>query len=321
MGMFIKTCKSKKSGKTYLHYQIVQSYRENGKVRHKLIANLGTPSEQDINSLIRGLNRIRETPISLEQAQLQCKKILAFGELAVLDYLWQKMDIDTIIHNCTQSLPKVQFDISPYIKLMVFHRLLNPGSELHLAECFKGIYFPDCDVLEYHKLLRSITYVMRNKDQIEEQLFKKQKDIFHLDVDPVFYDITSTYFEADGPATAKKGYSRDKRNDRNQVLTALAVTKDGYAIGHEVFEGNMLDKSTVKETIDRLKRRFSIDTCIFVGDRGMVTAENIKYMEEQGYRYIFALRRRRLYETEEVIEADYRQADTGASGQGEACNL
>ena len=302
--MFIKTCKSIKNGKTYFHYQIVSSYRENGKIKHKLIANLGTPSEQDINSLIKGLNRLKKEPLPLEQAQLLCRKIVSFGEFAVLDHIWQKMDISTIIHNSALALPQLQFDIAPYIKLMVFQRLIDPGSELHLAENFKDMYFPELDILEYHKLLRSLGYVIRIKDGIEKQLFEKQKDIFHLDVDVVFYDITSTYFEADGPAIAKKGYSRDKRSDCNQVLIALAITKEGYPIGHEVLEGNLLDKSTVKQAIDKLKNRFSIDTCIFVGDRGMVSTENIHYIEKQGYRYIFAIKRRRIYETEEILEPD-----------------
>ena len=303
--MFIKACKSIKNGKTYIHYQIAHSYRENGKVRHKLIANLGRLSERDVDSLIRGLQKIKEKPISLEHARLRHKKVLLFAEIAVLEHLWQQLDLGAIISECAgERLEDVQFDLAAYLKLMIFCRLLHPGSELKLTEWFSDIYFPDLRVLEYHKLLRSLGYAMRIKDEVERKLFDRQKDLFHLTVDVVFYDITSTYFEADGPAIAKSGYSRDKRGDRNQVLIALAMTKEGFPIGHEVLEGNRLDKSSVKEALDGLKARFSIESCIFVGDRGMVTAENIRYVEEQGYRYIFGLKRRRLHESAEVLEED-----------------
>lgn len=303
--MFIKACKSIKNGKTYIHYQIAHSYRENGKVKHKLIANLGKLSERDVDSLIRGLQRIKQKPISLEEALLKHKKVLIFAEIAVLEHLWRQLDLGAILSDCAKrGLENVQFDLAPYLKLMSFCRLLHPGSELELTEWFSKIYFPDLRVLEYHKLLRSLGYAMRIKDEVERKLFERQKDLFHMRVDVVFYDITSTYFEADGPGIAKKGYSRDKRRDRNQVLIALAVSREGFPIGHEVLEGNRLDKSTVKEALDALKRRFAIESCIFVGDRGMVTAENIRYVEKQGYRYIFALKRRRLHESAEVLEGE-----------------
>lgn len=303
--MFIKACKSIKNGKTYIHYQIAHSYREDGKIKHKLIANLGGLSDRDVDSLIRGLKKIKQKPICVEDAQLRHKKIISFAEIAVLEHLWQQLGISGIIASCAgKSLQNVEWDIAVYLKLMSFCRLLHPGSELKLAEEFAGLYFPELRVLEYHKLLRSLSYAIRIKDEVEQALFARQKDLFHLQVDIVFYDITSTYFEAEGPPIAKKGYSRDKRADRNQVLIALVVTKEGFPIGHEVLEGNRLDKSTVKAALDALKERFAIDSCIFVGDRGMVTEENLAYVQEQGYRYIVALRRRRLYETAEVLEED-----------------
>jgi len=305
--MFIKKCKSIKNGKSYYHYQIAHSYRDNGKIKHKTIANLPHLSESDISSLIRGLQKLQASPLTLKQAELHCKKIIDFAPIEVLNHIWDTLEISTIIRQALQNsgaLVKIKFDLIPYIKLLTFFRLLNPGSELKLSKWFLNIYFPELKVLEYHKLLRSLGYVMRIKNEIETLLFEKQKDLFHLDVDLVFYDITSTYFEAQGPPIAKKGYSRDHRKDRNQVVIALAITKDGFPIGHEVLEGNMADKNTVMNMIDILKSRFKIDRCIFVGDRGMISKKNLQYLEEKGYKYIFALRRRRLIESREIIEKD-----------------
>ena len=303
--MFIKTSSTTKNGKKYPYYQVVHSYRADGKVKHKVIANLGRLLEKDIDNLIKGLQRIRKQPLSLQQAQLKHSRTLIFGQIYVLDHLWEQLGISQILSSCSASLTNVQFPIAPYIKLMTFFRLLQPGSELRLAsEWFSKIYFPQIRVLEYHKLLRALGYLTRIKEEVERRLFERQKDLFHLEVDVVFYDITSTYFESEGPPIAKKGYSRDKRRDRNQVLIALAVTKEGFPIGHEVLEGNKQDQSTAEGMLDILENRFAIDRCIFVGDRGMVSAKNIEYLQAKGYKYIFALKRRRLDEAEEVIEGD-----------------
>lgn len=95
--MFIKKCKSIKNGKSYFHYQIAHSYRDNGKVKHKIIANLPRLSESDINSLIRGLQKLKTSPPSLKDAELHCKKILEFAPIEVLNHIWDKLEISTII--------------------------------------------------------------------------------------------------------------------------------------------------------------------------------------------------------------------------------
>ncbi len=125
--MFIKACKSTKKGKTYIHYQIAHSYRQDGKIKHKLIANLGRLSDRDVDSLIRGLKKIKQKPICVEEAQLQHKKIISFAEIAVLEHLWQQLGISGIIESCAgKSLTNVEWDIGVYVKLMSFYRLLHP---------------------------------------------------------------------------------------------------------------------------------------------------------------------------------------------------
>ena len=90
----------------------------------------------------------------------------------------------------------------------------------------------------------------------------------------------TAYFEGQGPSIAKKGYSSDKRSDRNQIVLALAITKEGIPIAHEVYEGSKKHSKTVIDAVEKLKRRFKIDKLIFVADRGMVSPENIAYIKE-----------------------------------------
>lgn len=307
--MFIKTCASKKNGKIYKHYQIVESYREEKYTRHRVITNLGSLSQKSIASLIRGLNRLKEKPLSLEEAELKSKKVLEYGAVSVLRSLWNRLGISEMIRDHLKET-KVSFDVAHYAMLMTIHRLIDPSSKLKLTDLFLRIDFPEIRELDYQKILRSLVYLYQQKDEIEKDLFEKQKDLFNLKVDLVFYDITSTYFEGEGPEFAVHGYSRDHRRDRPQILIALAVTQEGLPIGHETYAGNTSDKTTVKDVIEKLRGRFSINKCIFVGDRGMVSPENEAYLKEHGYEYIFALKKRRLRESREQFEGDLSKYQT-----------
>lgn len=302
--MFLKTCITKRGDKTYRHYQIVKSYRDNGKTKHKVLANLGRLSQKSIDTLIRGLNRLKEKPLTLKEAELRSRKILSYGDVHVLINLWKRLGISQIITKHLKATSKVNFDVSSYALLMSLHRLIDPASKLALTEWFLRVDFPLIRNLDYQKLLRSLAYLYRIKDSVEADLFQAQKNLFNLKVDIVFYDITSTYFEGKGPSFADNGYSRDRRPDRPQILLALAVTQEGLPIGHETHAGNISDKTTVIELIKKLKTRFNIERCIFVGDRGMVSPQNIAYLKKHHYEYIFALKKRRLRETQEKFEPD-----------------
>ncbi|MFQ5604606.1 MAG: IS1634 family transposase [bacterium] len=175
-------------------------------------------------------------------------------------------------------------------------------SKLALSEWQKTVYFEGQKSFDYHQILRPLDYLEKIRDELEGVLFEKQLDLFHQSVDLVFFDVTSTYFEGEGPEMAERGHSRDGKPENNQIILALAITKSGLTIGHEIYERGRKDSQTVVEMLQRLKSRFQIDQCIFVGDRGMVSADNIAELERMNYEYIFALRKRRLRESAEVLE-------------------
>jgi transposase len=105
-----------------------------------------------------------------------------------------------------------------------------------------------------------------SKEEIENSLFNRLCDLFSLKLNLIFYDLTSTYFEGSSCPLAEFGYSRDRRPDKKQIVLGLLVTDEGLPIAHQIYPGNISDKSTLKETIDTLKKRFQIKQCIFVGD-------------------------------------------------------
>src|SRR5437588_7800881 len=135
--------------------------------------------------------------------------------------------------------------------------------------------------------------LIERKRQIEHALYLRLRDLFSLQVDMVFYDLTSTYFEGKGPPEiGANGHSRDGKPRNPQVLVGLVMV-DGWPIAHHVFEGNRRDAMTVSDVVIDLERRFGLKRIVFVGDRGMVTSQNLDDLRGSGHGYIVGRNRRR----------------------------
>jgi transposase len=140
---------------------------------------------------------------------------------------------------------------------------------------------------------RTLDVLIRAKERIEVALYHRLRDLFSLRPDLVLYDLTSTYFEGAGPQDfARHGYSRDGKAQNVQVVVGLVMVA-GWPIAHHVWEGNRLDSTTVQEVISDLQTRFSFRRVLFVGDRGMVSEENLEAIGREGHGYLVGLKRRR----------------------------
>jgi transposase len=124
-------------------------------------------------------------------------------------------------------------------------------------------------------------------------LYHRLRDLFSLKPEMVLYDITSTYFEGAGPHDfAKHGYSRDGKSQNVQVIVGVVMVA-GWPIAHHVWAGNRIDHSTVQDVISDLRKRFEFSRLVFVGDRGMVTDENIESITKDQQGYLVGIKRRR----------------------------
>jgi transposase len=130
-------------------------------------------------------------------------------------------------------------------------------------------------------------------DEVYNNMDSILNEFYHLSSKKprlMLYDITSVFFEGDNVEMAKRGYSRDKREDRPQVLLGLVLNEYGLPIHFEVMEGNVKDSTTVKKTVKKIKKRFNLKKGIFVGDRGMINSENVEAITGEGFGYIMALK-------------------------------
>ena len=144
--------------------------------------------------------------------------------------------------------------------------------------------------------------VLAGKARIETAIWQELRDLFSVEPELVFYDITSTYFEGRGPAELGRfGYSRDGKPRNRQVVIGV-VMMDGWPIAHHVFAGNRLDQTTVGEVVEDLRWRFGLERIVFVGDRGMVSWKNVDQLRQAGQGYLVGLQRRNRKDIPYYIE-------------------
>jgi len=206
------------------------------------------------------------------------------------------------------------FDVVANLKVLVANRLLDPMAKLHILEWMDGVHFPGIkrgDV-DYNHLLGSMDFLIEHKEVLEPKLVSALMGLFDTSLDLVFYDLTSCYFEIDqedrdrrgarGSSLRNYGYDRDRRGCPQLVL-GLVMTREGMPVCHWVFPGQTPDRATLKAVVKDLKARFPINRCVVVGDRGLLSEDNLEVLSGAGLDYIVALPLRRSSVTRRVVEA------------------
>ena len=298
--MFFRIAPRRQGDVTYRYLQLVESYREGGKNRQRVLYSLGNVDSLRSDGQLGRLVASLERAAGLEpraSVTLQTERVLEYGGSRLAQALWEQFGLTELLRELLAGR-RCRFDVIAAVAGMVFNRLLAPKSELALFAWRDRIWWPAFAQapLELAHFYAALDVLLSVKEPLEEALFARLKDLFNLEVDLVFYDLTSTYFEGDGPPLAAYGYSRDKRPDRRQVLVALACDRHGFPIAHEVLAGQRADVTTVKAMVAALSARFRLRRVIFVADRGMVSAENLEALTKAGYEYVVGMRRNRVPE-------------------------
>ncbi|MDR7414553.1 MAG: hypothetical protein QN202_10245 [Armatimonadota bacterium] len=213
---------------------LVEGYREGRRVRQRVVANLGrldllAPHAARLLALLRPY--LTEPVGSLQQAGV--REALTYGPVVVARRLWDSLGLSEIVRRwCGQEVAERAF-------VLVAHRLVNPGSEHALAWWLEESYVTDAAgrrwrpqwevrgrVQVAHRQLqrwyRTLDRLVEAKGAIEQDLYLQLRDLFGLQVELVFFDLTSTYFEGQGPVgLARHGHSRDGHPRDRQVLVGV----------------------------------------------------------------------------------------------------
>lgn len=348
--MFLRVVKAR-GGKGVQHeyVRLVESYREDGQNKQRVIAHLGRKDllAPHLDSLVRILGgKDRQRPTGLSVGDVGTVDASTWGPLLVARRLWQELGLDQILVKLGGRGKRDGQRLNERALVLVANRLCKPRSEHGLAWWLESDFVCDSegdrfvpewrdeaerrrsptprvrvDLRWLKQWYRTLDQIQARKKEIEKELFLRLRTLFSLKVDLVFYDLTSTYFEGQGPPKlGAHGHSRDGKPRNRQVLVGLVLV-DGWPIAHHVFEGNWRDSKTVPSVLSDLKKRFGLGRVVFVGDRGMVTADNLKKLKAAKQGYVVGLTRRRrkgIYEYIQRASGPWTECPVGITAQEKA---
>ena len=330
--MYLRHTRRRKDGKTHIYWQLVRSVRRGRRVVQQTVAQLGELDSEGrarAEALARSITgHAAESwqgqlfdhgepngALAVKLDRVRLERSRSFGAVWLGWILWRALKFDEVLGECLLS-SRETVSWAEVIAILVIGRLCEPSSELHVAErWYRSTALEDLlgvaveDIYD-ERLYRALDRLLPHKEIIEKHLVKRLGELFDLDYDLLLYDVTSTYFEgvAD-PAIAKRGYSRDHRPDCVQVNIALVVSREGMPLGYEIFAGNTTDVTTVRQIVEQMEERFGKASRVWVMDRGVVSAENIAWLNATGRRYVIGTVRAELGRFAQQIaeKADWRQ--------------
>jgi hypothetical protein len=267
-------------------YLLRETYREDGKVKNRTLANLSKLPVERIETLRAALRGDPLAPIG--ENGFEIRRSLPHGHVLAALTTARRIGLDELL---PRRAPQRRRDLA---LALIVARLLDPAAKLATARML------DTDTASHslgetlglgrvtaREIYTTLDWLGSEQTFIENQLARR-----HLrDGTLVLYDVTSTYLEGRCCPLAHHGYSRDSRGDRPQLVIGLLCAADGCPVAVEVFEGNTADPATVASQITKLKKRFRLRHVVMVGDRGMLTAARIEQtLRPAGLDWITALR-------------------------------
>ena len=304
----------KKSGK-YEYLQIVENRKEKGKVKQRVIATIGRMDKLQpkarVDTLIKSLSRYSQQTMMIltgkSDVSAESKKI---GPALIFDRLWKQTGIQDAIFRLLKDR-KFEFDVERAIFLTVLHRLMVSGSDRFCHQWRRDYRINGVQDIDLHHLYRAMGFIGEeledqddatpfsprcNKDLIEEFVFRHRQDLFS-NLDLVFFDTTSIYFEGrGGDKLGRRGFSKDHRPDLMQMVVGAVIDDKGQPICCEMWPGNTADVTTLLPVVERLKTRFAINRICIVADRGMISKGTIAALKADTLpvKYILGARMRKV---------------------------
>ena len=303
--MFVR----EKTARGHRYLYLVESVREGGRVRQEIVRALGRKdvllASGELDRLIASIARHSERAMILsdmEAGRLACTRIggpLLFGRL------WERLGIGEVLGDLLQDRG-FEFSVERAVFVAVLHRLFVSGSDRACEKWMADYAIPGSDGLQLHHFYRAMAWLGEErgpaendgmaprcvKDEIEERLFDRRRDLFS-ELSVVFMDTTTLTFEgAGGETLGAHGHSKDHRPDLKQMVLAVVIDGEGRPLCTEMLPGNTADVTVLLPVVDRLRQRFAVGRVCVVADRGMISKATISALEERGLEYILGARER-----------------------------
>jgi len=336
-GMYLRRHGKNVDGEEYGYWSLVESVRTARGPRQRIVATIGKLPDfdkeerlgwEDIGLLLSGKSRQDSLFEKREEApawatvdinRVSVERLRSFGDIYLALLLWHRLGFSGF---CREQMPEGREAIpwSMMACILSVARFCAPSSELQIAESWydktalEDLLGVPTEKVNDDRLYRALDALLPHKDALCRHLQDRYGELFGETFDFLFYDITSTYFEgtAHGNPQAKRGYSRDNRPDCPQVCIGLVTSKEGLPLAFEVFDGNRPDVTTTEEMVEIMESKYGKANRIWVMDRGMVSEDNIEFMQERGARYIVGTPKSMLKKFEqELLEKDWEAVRPG----------
>jgi hypothetical protein len=311
----------------YRYVYLVESVRENGRTKQRIIKNLGRQEEVaakgDLDRLARSAARLAQRSMVLSLLDRDGAPGLAtwrIGPPLAFERLWRETGCRTVIEALAAERG-FGFSLERACFLTVLHRLMISGSD-RSADAWREDYrIEGTEELALHHFYRAMGWLGEEladedqagrtpfaprclKDLVEERLFEAGRDLFS-ELSVVFMDTTSLYFEgAGGETLGQRGHSKDHRPDLMQMVGAVVMDQLGRPLCCEMWPGNTTDVTVLMPVVDRLRQRFGITRVCVVADRGMISAQTIAELEARSLEYILGVRERGTKEVRTLVLGD-----------------
>ena len=309
--MYLRTTRRwRKDGSLVRYLQLAHNRRVGAVTRAEVLLNLGREDELDVEGLRRLARSIRrytdpgeEGGGSIEPAEgLEVVASRPLGGAWLLDALWRRLGVAEALRELLGAR-RFATDVERVLFALVCNRALAPCSKLAAAEwASNDVAIPGLEAMDDDQAYRALDLLVEAdaEARVQEAVFFCCADLLNLEVDLLFFDTTSTYFEAEPDSSEADpdqvpfralGHSKDHRPDLPQVVIGLAVTREGIPVRVWMWPGNTNDQTVIQEVKDDL-RGWRLGRCVWVVDRGFSSDENLRYLTRGGGHWIAGERMR-----------------------------
>lgn len=299
--MFLRAKTRHKDGKEHRYWSIVENRRVRGnRVVQRQVLYLGEINDsqhaawsRSIEVFADGQARPKQMAlfpegraaavsdsevVEIRLGDLQLRRPRQWGGCWLACLLWDQLELDSF---WSERLPVSRKGTRwlNVLKTLVIYRLLDPGSEWRLhrqwyeTSAVGDLLGEDFALVQIDKLYRCLDQLLAHKRAFFTALTARWRSLFGVSFEVLLYDLTSTYFESDPPASGKRafGYSRDKRSDCVQLVIALIITPEGFPLAYEVMAGNTADNATLAGFLAKIEAQYGKAKRTWVMDRGIPT--------------------------------------------------
>ncbi len=319
VGMYLRTTQRRNADGSVVRYvQLAHNRRVDGTTQAQVLLNLGREDKLDpdgLRRLVASINRYLGEPASTEAGadvrELVGDALTVAGSrpmwtVHLLDALWRQLGVDSALRGVLGPR-RFSTDVERVLFALVANRAVDPASKLAAAEWVReDVTIQGLSSMDEDQAYRAMDLLIEAdaQAQVQEAVFFAVADLLNLEVDLLFFDTTSTYFERDTeeapsqeqPAGGLRRYghskdSKDSRDDLPQIVIGLAVTREGIPVRCWVWPGNTADVAVLPEVKDGL-RGWRLGRVVTVVDRGFSSAANLDYLRRAGGHWIAGERMR-----------------------------